>query len=73
MKPPCKGCPDRFFDPVTKKRCHNTCEKYTRYQLECQRIRDENHEKAMFNNYKYDNVPRLKRSSPGKMFRSKKK
>ncbi len=73
MNVPCHNCPDRFFDPVTKKRCHNTCEKYARYQKELEQIRKEHREAAQINNYIFGNIPRLKRASANKMFRSKKK
>lgn len=73
MNVPCHNCTDRFFDPITKKRCHNDCAKYARYQKECAEIRREHREVAQFNNYMFDNIPRLKRASANKMFRSKKK
>ena len=67
MNSPCYNCPDRHY------KCHGHCEKYADYR----RIRDErikaNHERAEFNSYKYENVPRLKRASVSKMFRSTKK
>ena len=73
IKSPCYKCPDRFYDRETKKRCHNSCEKYARYQKECERIRKENRERARINNYIFGNIPRLKRASANKMFRSRKK
>ena len=73
MKPPCYKCTDRFYDSVEKRTCHSNCEKYARYQKQCEQIRKENHDNAQFNNYMFDNIPRLKRASPGKMFRSTKK
>lgn len=73
MTSPCHKCTDRYFDPVTKKRCHNSCEKYARYQKECEEIRRGHREAAQINNYIFDNIPRLKRASASKMFRSRKK
>ena len=70
---PCKDCRDRFFDPETKKRCHNSCEKYAQYHREREKRIAENQVRVQFNSYKYDNVPRLKRASVNKMFRSTRK
>ena len=73
IKAPCKGCTDRFYDDVAKRSCHSGCKKYAAYQKECEQRRVENHQRASFNSYKYDNVPRLKRTSPYKLFRSERK
>lgn len=73
MTSPCHNCTDRYFDPVTKKRCHNDCEKYARYHQKREELIAENQKRVNFNSYKYDNVPRLKRASVNKMFRSTKK
>ena len=72
MNAPCYNCQDRFFDPVTKKRCHNTCDKYARYHRERERILAEHHENVQFIQYMHDNIPRLKRATLNDM-RAKRK
>lgn len=73
IKSPCYKCTDRFYNRETKKRCHNNCEKYARYHREREKLIAENQVRVQFNSYKYDNVPRLKRASVNKMFRSTRK
>lgn len=73
MNSPCKGCTERFYDDVAKRSCHSSCEKYARYHREREKLIAENQVRVQFNSYKYDNVPRLKRASVNKMFRSTKK
>ena len=73
MKTPCYKCTDRFYDAVEKRACHSNCEKYAEYHQNRQQRLEKNRERVRFNNYKYDNVPRLKRASTNQMFRSKKR
>lgn len=67
MNAPCYKCEERHY------KCHNSCEKYARYHRGREKRLAENQERVQFNSYKYDNVPRLKRASVSKMFRSTKK
>lgn len=66
-KAPCLGCEDRFVG------CHSLCDKYIKYNHECEIYREERYkavqEALIQNDIEHS---RIKRAAEGRMYRRKK-